>query len=131
MNSTETSKPSESAPDNRPKVSGQELIRCIGAGSYGKVWLSRGLTGVYRAVKVIHRSSLPTNRAFEREFAGLQKYERISLSHEGMVALLHVGGEKDSGFFYYVMEIADDVATGQEIQPDKYEPKTLRSLWSS
>src|SRR4029079_12341480 len=30
------------------------------------------------------------------------------------------------GYFYYVMELADDVISGQEIDPDRYEAKDLR-----
>jgi hypothetical protein len=39
--------------------------------------------------------------------------------------------EADSaGYFYCVMELADDVTTGQEIDPEHYTPRTLRSAAS-
>ena len=31
-------------------------------------------------------------------------------------------------FFYYVMELADDIETGEEIFPERYVPKTLKEL---
>ncbi|RYD42870.1 MAG: hypothetical protein EOP85_10750, partial [Verrucomicrobiaceae bacterium] len=42
--------------------------------------------------------------------------------------ILHVGRSPDGvSFYYYVMELGDDVATGQEINPVEYEPRTLRA----
>src|SRR5215470_17165169 len=41
----------------------------------------------------------------EREFKGIQKFEPISRSHEGLVDILQVGGTEEH--FYYVMELAD------------------------
>lgn len=102
-----------------------QLVRRIGSGSYGEVWIGRSVTGRYRAIKIIHRHTFDTNRPFDREFSGIQKFEPISLSHEGLVDILHVGRNDDAGFFYYVMELADDRATGQEIDPQTYEPRSL------
>jgi len=42
--------------------------------------------------------------------------------------LLHVGRNDAAGFFYYVMELADDAQTGEEIVPDQYVPKTLKEM---
>jgi class 3 adenylate cyclase len=41
------------------------------------------------------------------------------------VHVLHVGKSADEAYFYYVMELADDVLCGQKIDPDNYSPKTL------
>jgi len=38
-----------------PKIPDHEMLRRIGRGSYGEVWLARNVMGVYRAVKVIYR----------------------------------------------------------------------------
>ena len=86
-----------------------ELIQRIGGGSYGEVWLARNALGAYRAVKVIYRKSFEDDRPFEREFNGIQKFEPISRSHEGLVDILQVGRQED--YFYYVMELADDINT--------------------
>ena len=45
---------------------------------------------------------------FEREFKGLQKFEPISRSHDGFVDILQLGRNDPAGYFYYVMELADD-----------------------
>jgi serine/threonine protein kinase len=83
-----------------------ELLRRIGGGSYGEVWLGRSVLGTWRAVKIVHRSSFDHERPFEREFEGIQKFEPISRAHDSQVDILHVG--KGDGCFYYVMELADD-----------------------
>src|SRR5207249_2097417 len=62
---------------------------------------------------------------FEREFTGIQKFEPISRTHAGLVSILHVGRNEPVGYFYYIMEIADDLARGQTIFPESYTPKTL------
>src|SRR5436190_9926037 len=109
------------------KIADHELLRCIGSGSYGEVWLGRNVMGAYRAIKVIYRRTFTDARPFEREFAGLKRFEPISRSHPGWVSILHIGRDEEAGYFYYVMEAEDDVARGQAINPDDYAPKTLAS----
>src|SRR6266581_2716784 len=87
-------------------VPDHELLRRIGEGSYGEVWLARNKLGTLRAVKVVYRRTFEDARPFEREFRGIQKFEPISRSHEGLVDILQVGGTDE--YFYYVMELADD-----------------------
>src|SRR5438876_5496481 len=89
-----------------PQIPDHELIRPIGRGSYGEVWLARSVMGTYRAVKIVYRRTFEHERPFEREFAGIQKFEPISRSHEGLVDLLQVGRNEQEGYFYYVMEHA-------------------------
>lgn len=86
-----------------------ELLRCIGRGSYGEVWLARhARLGALRAVKIVRRDCFGEARPFQREFAGLQKYESVSWGHPNLMAILHVGGADDH--FYCVMELADRAA---------------------
>ena len=105
-----------------------EVIRPIGRGSYGEVWLARSATGVYRAVKVVCRSAFSSDKPFERELAGLLAVEPISRAHEGLVDILHVGRSADGDAFFYVMELADDVESGEEIDPQNYSPRTLAEV---
>ncbi len=104
------------------------MIRPIGRGSYGDVWLARGLTGVYRAIKVVWRDRFADAEPFEREFRGLKKFTTMSLPESGQLALLHVGQNEADGFFYYVMELADDVDMGREVDPERYHPLTLKEV---
>jgi serine/threonine protein kinase len=114
-------------PDSRSSgaIPDHELFRLIARGNYGEVWLARNMMGRYRAVKIVYRHSFEHDRPFERELAGLQKYEPVSRSHEGLVDVLHVGREDQGLYFYYIMELADDQVTGQQIDPASYSPKTL------
>jgi hypothetical protein len=108
-----------------PSIPDHELLGRVGRGSYGEVWLARGVTGAYRAVKVVQRGSFSSDRPYDREFSGILKFEPVSRTHPGLVSILHVGRNHAAGHFYYVMEVADDVRTGQAIEPGQYLPKTL------
>jgi len=67
-------------------------------------------------------------KTFEREFQGIQHYEKVSQDHKGLVDVLHVGRDNDAGFYYYVMEIADDEnGDFEDIDIDNYRPRTLSS----
>lgn len=88
-------------------VPDHELLHVIGQGSYGQVWLAKSITGSLRAVKIVRNGSGETNRAFDREFKGIQHYEPISRLHPNLMPVLHVGHRPNDGFFYYVMELAD------------------------
>ncbi|HVR37136.1 MAG TPA: CHASE2 domain-containing protein, partial [Methylomirabilota bacterium] len=101
------------------------LVRCVGRGAYGEVWLARNAIGVFHAVKIVQRRAFPAGEPYEREFKGIQKFMPISRSHPGFVNVLHVGRNNDAGYFFYIMEPADDQAAGQRIDPESYSPKTL------
>src|SRR5690606_27129506 len=101
------------------------MLRCIGKGSYGEVWLARSVTGAMRAVKVVRREDFELDRTFEREFEGIRKFEPVSRNHPGLVHVLHVGRNDDEGVYYYVMELGDDRESGSRINPQEYEPRTL------
>src|SRR5438093_7442117 len=94
-----------------PAIPDHELLRPIGEGSYGEVWLARNKLGTLRAVKIVYRRTSEDARPFDREFRGIQKFEPISRSHEGLVDILQVGGTDE--YFYYVMELADSVSSKQ------------------
>src|SRR6266404_1204401 len=117
--------PMASGSSAQVQVPEHQLLRCIGRGSYGQVWLARSTMGVYRAVKIVFRKSFENQRPFERELSGIRRFEPISRLHEGFVDVLQVGLNKDRGYFYYVMELGDDRISGQTIDPERYVPKTL------
>jgi len=87
-----------------------ELLRPIGRGAYGEVWLARNVMGAWRAVKVIGRAQFASERPYEREFEGIRRFEPVSRSSGGLVHVLHVGRNDAAGYYYYVMELADAVA---------------------
>ena len=79
----ETGSPSSKshAPAMPPGVPDHSLLRCIGRGSYGEVWLARNVLGEFRAVKVIYRRAFEHEKPYEREFEGIRQFEPISRAH--------------------------------------------------
>jgi CHASE2 domain-containing sensor protein len=108
-----------------PQIPGYALLRCVGRGAYGEVWLARNHIGTYNAVKVVFRNRLPEARAYEREFRGIRRYTPVSLRHPGLVKILHVGRDDNAQYFHYVMELGDDEAAGQKIDPETYQPRNF------
>src|SRR5262245_4339425 len=132
-----------------PLIPDHTLLRPIGRGAYGEVWLARNVMGALRAVKIIWRRQFESERPYEREFTGIQLYEPVSRSSSGLVHVLHVGRNDEEGYFYYVMELADGAAERKDgaiesgsdgrqadsqhsstpllRQSKSYSPRTLRS----
>src|SRR5438093_6471918 len=108
-----------------PFIPDFQLLRRIGHGSYGEVWLARNILGTYRAVKIVERKAFRDEEAFEIEFSGLQRFEPVSREHDGFVAILHVSRNRAGGYFYYVMELADNDSNAGWIEPDAYVQKKL------
>ncbi len=108
-----------------PDIRDHETLRLIGRGAYGEVWMARSVTGALRAVKVVWRDDYDHADSFEREFEAIKRYEPISRRHNGLVPVLQVGRNDSAGFYYYVMELADDLETGRQIDPASYKPHTL------
>jgi len=117
--------PSPAQPDAPLAIPGHELLRLIGQGAYGEVWLARAEIGAYHAVKIIHKRTFADRNPFEREYRGILQYTPISRTHHGLVPILHVGRANQAGFFYYVMEVADCAQAGRVIDPATYCPRTL------
>ena len=103
------------------------LIRCIGEGAYGQVWVARDAVGRYHAVKVVYRSRFGVAGPYERALRGIEKFMPVSRSHQGFVHILRMGRNDPAGFFFYIMEAGDDQERGQQIDPLTYAPRTLRS----
>jgi serine/threonine protein kinase len=113
------SKPAHAPPPLfiQPTVPDYELIRRIGRGAYGDVWLARSqATGALRAAKIVWRHTFEDAKPFQREFAGIQRFERISREHPSQLALFHIGRNEPGGYFYYLMELADPIFIGDDVR---------------
>jgi len=110
-----------------PEIPDHVMIRRFGEGSYGEVWLARTVLGQFRAVKIVYRKNFKSADPFHRELRGIQSFEPISRKHEGFVHVLQVGPNHQADYFYYVMEVADDSLSAQQIDPERYAPRTLAS----
>jgi serine/threonine protein kinase len=102
-----------------PNLPDYELLKWIGAGTFGQVWLARNRhDGGLCAVKIVAKSH-------QSELDGVRLYRQCASDHPSLVAIKHVG--EGDGFYYYVMPLADDVREGTLSQaPEQYEPMTLR-----
>jgi serine/threonine protein kinase/formylglycine-generating enzyme required for sulfatase activity len=104
------------------------LLKRIGSGAYGEVWLAQSVTGALRAVKIVWREDFELTKTFHREFEGIQQFEPISRGHPCLVHILHVGWNEHKGFYYYVMELADDAEKGAQIDDlAAYNARTVTS----
>ena len=90
--------PSSDAPAAPPVIPDHTLLRVIGKGSYGEVWLARNVMGTPRAVKIVHRRAFDSDRPYEREFAGIRRFEPVSRSHPSQINVLHVGRDDAAGY---------------------------------
>jgi len=115
------------------------LIRKVGEGSYGTVWLALDSFHRWVAIKLVQRQP-GRERLFEREFSGLDLYDRMA-RHDGLIRVFKPARNDVEGYFYYAMEVADDANTGlpppQPVRGDlgaaqsiaaAYEPLTLDRL---
>jgi WD40 repeat protein len=114
-----------------PEIPHYTVLKWIGGGSYGEVWLVRDIMGMPRAIKIVRRAKFDSDRPYDREFEGLRNFEPISRSHDGLMDILAMGRDAKEGYFFYIMEAADDQVAGQEIVPESYTPKTLSSEFVS
>jgi len=117
--------PAAAKPDGAPNIPDHELLRLVGRGAYGDVWLARDILGNFHAVKIVRRVSFDHAAPYEREFRGLQNITPVSRSHPGLVHILHVGRSAADDYFYYVMEAGDDEMAGTTINPESYTPRNL------
>lgn len=115
--------------DAPPLVPEHRVVRCIGQGGYGRVWMAQSALGAWRAIKVVSAATSHDGRIYERELEAVQRFEPLSREHEGFADILQTGRGGDGCWFYYVMELADDAASGQPWQGNGdgigYSPQTL------
>jgi CHASE2 domain-containing sensor protein len=104
-------------------VGDHELLRLVGRGAYGEVWLARDVIGSLHALKIVHRRTFSDSAPYDREFKGMQKFTPISHLHPNLVRILHVGRNDVEGYFFYVMERADALNKTESLE--KYRPHTL------
>ena len=108
-----------------PQVPNHTLIKNIGSGAYGEVWLARSEIGTFHAVKFVKRALFEDSAPYEREYMGVKNYMPISKSHLALLNITFIGKDPEDSCFFYIMETADDMETGPDIHPDHYAPKSL------
>lgn len=107
---------------------GYDLVREIGSGGFGTVWLARAQTGIWRAVKIVASASSADREAFRRELSGITRFQNATLGQPTQLAILHVEADDAQGLLRYVMELADDASGSVAFDPTSYVPLTLKEL---
>ena len=110
-----------------PRVPGFDLVRPIGEGGFGQVWLAMNqTTGQPRAVKVIPLARIGDRDPAGREIASLMRLEAVSrCRHPNLLTIQHVGEAADH--LFYVMDLADDLSGRTDLTNPEYRPATLES----
>ena len=104
---------------NMPHCGQWRLVREIGHGAYGVVYLAVAPDGECAAVKVCRRER------YSRELRGAKLYRAIP-SQEGLVRMRTLVETKWG--FYAVMDLADDEFDRESPTVESYRPKTLASV---
>jgi hypothetical protein len=110
-----------------PEVPDFHLIRLVGSGGFGQVWLAANhTTGHLRAVKVIPLRQTGQKDPATREISSLTRLEaNLRHRHPNLLSIYHVG--KTAGDLFYVMDPADDASGGPASDRTEYRPATLQN----
>ncbi len=100
-----------------PNVPDFDLVRPIGQGGFGQVWLAvNRTTGQPRAVKLIPRARVGSRDPAGREIASLVRLEaNRHCRHPNLLTIQHVG--ETAEHLFYVMDLADDLANPSGTPP--------------
>ncbi|MFO0817706.1 MAG: serine/threonine-protein kinase [Pirellulales bacterium] len=107
-----------------PTVPDFDLLRPIGRGGFGEVWLGvNRSTGALRAVKLIPLRGVAADPA-GREMVSLAQLEsQRGARHPHLLDIQHVG--RTESHLFYLMDLADDVSGRPASDSPEYRPATL------
>ena len=108
-----------------PDVPDFDLIRPVGSGGFGQVWLATNrTTGHLRAVKLIPLRPSGGGDPAAREISSLIRLEaNLGRQHPNLLMIHHVG--QTSRHLFYVMDPADDASGAPASAGTDYRPATL------
>jgi serine/threonine protein kinase len=103
-------------------LDGYRLVRFLGRGGFGEVWLCQSeAMGSYHALKFIARAN---HEVSEREYQALTLYRTASgmLRSPHLVPIEHIN--RNATGLYYVMPLADGIVAGDPVDP-AWQPLSL------
>jgi eukaryotic-like serine/threonine-protein kinase len=110
-----------------PDVPDLNLLRPVGSGGFGEVWLATNrTTRRLRAVKLIPLQASGNADPAAREISSITRLEANSrCRHPNLLQIHHVG--KTAQYLFYVMDPADDVSGEPASDKPDYQPSTLQT----
>lgn len=110
-----------------PEVPDFDLIRPVGRGGFGEVWLATNrTTGQLRAIKIIPLRQPGQSDPAAREIASLTRLvASLGRQHPNLLTIHHVG--RTDNHLFYVMDPADDLQGEPASNKPDYQPATLQS----
>jgi serine/threonine protein kinase len=109
-----------------PQIPDLELLRPIGSGRFGQVWLAANrTTGLLRAAKLIPLHPPDDAPLADREIGALMLLEKnLRTRHPDLLTTYHVG--RTDRYLFYTMDPADDVSGKAASSDPSYQPATLK-----
>lgn len=100
-----------------PNIQGYTPLKKCGQGAYGSVWIVKDFSGREVALKIIDKNAL--GDCWQREYYGLITYRQKIKKHINLVEIYHI--EDRDSFFYYTMELADNLADNSNYIPSTFD----------
>ena len=103
------------------------LLRIIGEGGYGTVWMATVPGGRDPCALKIVKFKEGDRSGFDRERRAIELIQRLTVASKFLVPVDRIEVHEQHGFLSYVMPLADDVTGRRNLDRDDYKPRTLSS----